>query len=134
MTGLVLAGTFLPGALRGSGSESEPVLPAAPVPSTSSRAVAHDGLVQFRNVAGLILQLPEGWQALEAPPGFGYDETPESVIPPGASTAPPDEAKTAPPDKKPAPPARRRRLPRTRSRLPRRDEDGSPGRGDGNSR
>lgn len=104
VTGLVLAGTFLPGALRGSGPESEPVLPAAPVPSTSSRAVAHDGLVQFRNVAGLVLRLPEGWQALEAPPGFGYDEAPESVIPPDASTAPPDEATTAPPDKEQAPP------------------------------
>ncbi|MFJ1749014.1 hypothetical protein ACIOJD_22620 [Streptomyces sp. NPDC088116] len=89
VTGLVLAGTFLPGALRGSGPESEPVPPAAPAPSTTSRAVAHDGLVQFRNVAGLILRLPKGWQALETPPGSGYDETPERVASPGTSSTPP---------------------------------------------
>ena len=96
VTGLVLAGTFLPGVLRGSGSESGPVLPAAPVPSNSSRAIEHDGPVQFRGVAGLILRLPEGWQALEMPGESAYDEVPEGLTPPEKSTAPSGGATRAP--------------------------------------
>ncbi|MFE1959618.1 hypothetical protein [Streptomyces sp. NPDC059479] len=84
VTGLMLAGTFLPGALRG-GPESLP--PAAPGPSVterrdltasqgstespdrapSRRPPAPGSLFRFEHVAGLTLQLPENWQAVDMP-------------------------------------------------------------------
>ncbi|WP_066952853.1 hypothetical protein [Streptomyces lushanensis] len=83
VTGLMLAGTFLPGALRGG---PEPLPPAAPGPSVTERrdpvagqdptggpdpAPTSSGVpFRFEHVAGLTLRLPEGWQAVDMP-GFG---------------------------------------------------------------
>ncbi|MFE4825991.1 hypothetical protein [Streptomyces sp. NPDC056672] len=93
VTGLVLAGTFLPGVLRG-GPQPQPLPPAAPGPSVTERrdSAAQDPTgrpdraasqtptptptqeppapgdrYRFEPVAGLILRLPEHWQALDMP-------------------------------------------------------------------
>ncbi|MFE4830954.1 hypothetical protein [Streptomyces sp. NPDC056672] len=70
VTGLVLAGALLPDALSGG---SEAVWPAAPVPSVTTRDNAPDSRVGFSEVAGLILRLPEHWQALQTPADLGHE-------------------------------------------------------------
>ncbi|WP_405985436.1 hypothetical protein [Streptomyces sp. NBC_00872] len=101
VTGLVLAGTFLPGVLRGGPQpQPQPLPPAAPGPSVTEwrdsagqdptgrpdRAASQDPTAsptptptptqeppapgdryRFEPVAGLILRLPEHWQALDMP-------------------------------------------------------------------
>ncbi|MEV7679065.1 hypothetical protein AB0O64_11000 [Streptomyces sp. NPDC088341] len=95
VTGLVLAGTFLPGVLRG-GPQPQPLPPAAPGPSVTEwrdsalqdptgrpdPAASQDSTAsptptqepptpgdgyRFESIAGLTLRLPGNWQALDMP-------------------------------------------------------------------
>ncbi|WP_129772885.1 hypothetical protein [Streptomyces sp. L-9-10] len=94
VTGLALAGTLLPGVLR-AGEESTPPAASAPsvtaapptrppatgpslapVPDSSSPSAGDEQAqrTRFAHVAGLLLRLPDTWQALDVPEDARYKQ------------------------------------------------------------
>ncbi|MFD9869017.1 hypothetical protein ACFXI8_01940 [Streptomyces niveus] len=65
VTGLAVAGTLLPGFLRGGPGEGAP--PASPAPTVTADAATGGRAVRFPDLLDLTLRLPAGWQALAVP-------------------------------------------------------------------
>lgn len=65
VTGLAVAGTFLPGFLRGGPDEGAP--PASPAPTVTADGGTGGRAVRFPDLVDLTLRVPAGWQALVVP-------------------------------------------------------------------
>ncbi|MFD3522665.1 hypothetical protein [Streptomyces sp. NPDC058653] len=77
VTGLVVAGTLLPGFLRGP-DEGAP--PASPAPTVATTDSAGGHAVRFPDLGDLTLRLPPGWQALAVPSEPEFKSAPRGFV------------------------------------------------------
>ncbi|MFD5895184.1 hypothetical protein [Streptomyces sp. NPDC060366] len=78
VTGLVVAGTFLPGFLRGDPGEGAP--PASPAPTVTADGATGVRAVRFPDLRDLTLRLPTGWQALAVPGDPAHATDPRGFV------------------------------------------------------
>lgn len=78
VTGLVMAGTLLPGFLRGGPGDGAP--PASPAPTVSATGTPTGREVRFPDLSDLTLRLPPGWQALAVPGDPASDNLPRGFV------------------------------------------------------
>lgn len=78
VAGLVVAGTLLPGFLRGATDEGAP--PASPAPTVTDASAPDGRAVRFPYLYGLTLRLPPGWQALAVPADPALGLQPRGIV------------------------------------------------------
>lgn len=78
VTGLVVAGAFLPGFPRGDPDGGAP--PASPAPTATADDGTGSRAVRFPDLVDLTLRLPAGWQALALPGDAAHRTDPRGFV------------------------------------------------------